>query len=74
VEGKVEPGTEVVGRILDVSKKDGIVDLTLKAGLVAAAPKSAGASGAKPSKSKSKSKSAELDVRASIVPVSDPQL
>ena len=39
VEGEAKPGSRIKGRILDVNKKDGIVDLTLKPPLVAAAPK-----------------------------------
>lgn len=41
VEGEATPGTRIKGRILDVNKKDGIVDLTLKAALVAAVSKKA---------------------------------
>lgn len=41
VEGEAKAGARIKGRILDINKKDGIVDLTLKAPLVAAAPKKA---------------------------------
>lgn len=41
MEGEPKPGARIKGRILDVNKKDGIVDLTLKAALVAAGPKKA---------------------------------
>jgi hypothetical protein len=40
VEGELAPGAPIKGRILDVSKKDGIVDLSLRVALVAA-PKTA---------------------------------
>ena len=47
MEGEATPGTRIKGRILDVNKKDGIVDLTLKAPLVAGAPKKATGKAAK---------------------------